>query len=59
MVKHSGDGTAIERLELVSATPFERVTYTKAVEMLENADREFENKVEWGIDLSSEHERYG
>ncbi|CAM0877762.1 unnamed protein product [Alopecurus aequalis] len=58
MVEHSRESTAIERLELVSATPFERITYTKAVEILENADKAFENKVEWGIDLGSEHERY-
>ncbi|XP_047072214.1 asparagine--tRNA ligase, cytoplasmic 3-like [Lolium rigidum] len=57
MVNHH-DRTAIERLELVSETPFKRISYTEAVEILENADKEFENKVEWGIDLASEHERY-
>ncbi|KAM3400858.1 hypothetical protein ACQJBY_005597 [Aegilops geniculata] len=57
MVKHV-DKTAIERLELVSSTPFERISYTKAVEILEGVDKKFENKVEWGIDLASEHERY-
>uniref|UniRef100_A0A452XZL5 asparagine--tRNA ligase n=1 Tax=Aegilops tauschii subsp. strangulata TaxID=200361 RepID=A0A452XZL5_AEGTS len=56
MVKHV-DKTAIERLELVSSTPFERISYTKAVEILEGVDKKFENKVEWGIDLASEHER--
>ena len=58
MVKHV-DKTAIERLELVSSTPFEHISYTKAVEILEGVDKKFENKVEWGIDLASEHERYG
>ncbi|CAM0901798.1 unnamed protein product [Alopecurus aequalis] len=57
MVK-SHDKSAIERLELVSSTPFERISYTKAVNILKDADRKFENKVEWGIDLASEHERY-
>ncbi|VAH14399.1 unnamed protein product [Triticum turgidum subsp. durum] len=57
MVKHV-DKTAIERLELVSSTPFEHISYTKAVEILEGVDKKFENKVEWGIDLASEHERY-
>lgn len=53
------DKTAIDRLKLVSATPFERISYTKAVQLLENVtDKQFENKVEWGIDLASEHERY-
>ncbi|KQK07517.1 asparagine--tRNA ligase, cytoplasmic 1 [Brachypodium distachyon] len=57
MVKNY-DKTAIERLELVSSTPFERISYTKAVEILKGTDKKFENKVEWGIDLASEHERY-
>ena len=58
MVK-SHDKSAIERLELVSSTHFERISYTKAVEILKVADIKFEKKVEWGIDLASEHERYG
>ncbi|GAB2292466.1 Asparagine--tRNA ligase, cytoplasmic 1 [Dionaea muscipula] len=53
------DKTAIERLKMVSSTPFERISYTEAVELLKEVkDKKFENKVEWGIDLSSEHERY-
>ncbi|KAJ6831658.1 asparagine--tRNA ligase, cytoplasmic 1-like [Iris pallida] len=58
MVK-SFDKAAIDRLKLVSSSPFERITYTKAVELLKNVtDKKFENQVEWGIDLASEHERY-
>jgi len=58
MVKNY-DKSAIERLELVSSTPFVRISYTKAVELLKNVtDKKFDNKVEWGIDLASEHERY-
>lgn len=58
MVKNF-DKTAIERLKLVSSTPFERISYTEAVELLEKVtEKKFENKVEWGIDLASEHERY-
>ncbi|TVU17847.1 hypothetical protein EJB05_33907, partial [Eragrostis curvula] len=53
------DRTAIERLELVSSEPFKRISYTMAVKILQNVEgHEFENKVEWGIDLASEHERY-
>ena len=37
---------------------FERITYTRAIELLENAPKTFEYSVEWGIDLQSEHERY-
>lgn len=52
------DKTAIERLKLVSSSPFVRISYTKAVELLENVtDKKFENPVSWGIDLASEHER--
>ncbi|GMY36228.1 asparagine--tRNA ligase, cytoplasmic 1 [Fagus crenata] len=46
---------------MVSSTPFKRISYTEAVELLEEAvksGRKFENQVEWGIDLASEHERY-
>ncbi|KAI3928896.1 hypothetical protein MKW92_013539 [Papaver armeniacum] len=53
------DKTAIDRLKLVASTPFERITYTDAVELLVKVtDRKFENAVEWVIDLASEHERY-
>ena len=48
-----------QRLELVSSMPFECISYTKAIEILKDADRKFENTVQWGIDLASEHERYG
>jgi len=37
---------------------FERLTYTSAIALLEQADKKFEYPVEWGVDLQSEHERY-
>ncbi|KAJ4708582.1 Cytoplasmic asparagine-tRNA ligase [Melia azedarach] len=55
------DKNCVDRLRMVASTPFERITYTEAVELLEVAvkdGKQFENKVEWGIDLASEHERY-
>ncbi|KAK6142319.1 hypothetical protein DH2020_022667 [Rehmannia glutinosa] len=54
------DQTAIQRLEMVANSKFHRVTYTEAITILEEAAKvkKFENKVEWGIDLASEHERY-
>ncbi|XP_030448288.2 asparagine--tRNA ligase, cytoplasmic 1-like [Syzygium oleosum] len=55
------DKTCIDRLRTVASTPFERISYTEAVELLVEAvkgGKQFENKVEWGIDLASEHERY-
>lgn len=48
----------IERLRHVIETPFERVSYTYAVRILERADKKFEFPVQWGIDLQSEHERF-
>ena len=47
-----------ERLEFVRDRPFERVTYTEAVELLEKSGRDFEFPVEYGPNLQSEHERY-
>lgn len=32
--------------------------YTDAVSILEKCGKQFENPVYWGVDLSSEHERY-
>ena len=48
----------IEMLQHVVASPFERVTYSDAIGILEGAGRDFEFPVEWGIDLQSEHERF-
>ncbi|KAK7314364.1 hypothetical protein VNO77_32884 [Canavalia gladiata] len=55
------DKGCIDRLKLVASTPFIRLSYTEAVEILEEAvknGKTFENEVKWGIDLASEHERY-
>lgn len=53
------DKTALDRLRLVATSPFARITYTEAIEILEKVtDKKFENDVKWGIDLASEHERY-
>ena len=49
---------AIERLEKLVSSDFVRMNYTDAIEILQNCGKEFEFPVEWGIDLSSEHERY-
>lgn len=52
------DDTLLERLEKVRNADFGRITYTDAIKKLQEADQEFEYKVEWGIDLQTEHERY-
>ena len=52
------DKALFERLNNILENKFERITYTKAVELLQNSGQKFEYKVEWGIDLQTEHERY-
>ena len=52
------DSQVIERLTNVIETPFARLTYTEAVDILEKSGQSFEFPVSWGLDLSSEHERY-
>ena len=55
------DDGLIERLRSVLGIAFERVTYTRAVEILEEAianGKQFEFPVHWGTDFQSEHERY-
>ena len=48
----------LERLKQVVETPFERVTYTFAIRILEKSGKKFEYPVKWGSDLQSEHERF-
>jgi asparaginyl-tRNA synthetase len=51
--------TAIERLEQLVNSKFERIDYNDAVTILENAKhKQFEYPVNWGVDLQSEHERF-
>ncbi|MBR3441953.1 MAG: asparagine--tRNA ligase [Bacteroidales bacterium] len=55
------DEGLIERLHSVLGIEFQRLTYTEAVEILEEAVKngtQFEFPVSWGTDFQSEHERY-
>ncbi len=52
------DKGLLERLKFVLEQPFERQSYSEAVEILMKADQKFEFPVEWGLDLQAEHERY-
>ena len=45
-------------MKQVIETPFARITYTEAIEVLEESAKDFKYPVKWGIDLQSEHERY-
>lgn len=49
---------AITRLESFVNAPFERIEYTDAIKLLQNADKKFDFPVEWGLDLQTEHERW-
>lgn len=46
------------RLEKVISQDFVRMDYTDAIDVLQNCGKKFEFPVDWGVDLSSEHERY-
>ena len=53
------DKGLIERLNNVVNNEFGRVTYTEAIEIMQNAkDANFEYPVFWGCDIQTEHERY-
>ena len=52
------DKGLLERLNNVVNSDFGVITYTEAVELLIESKEEFQYKVEWGIDLQTEHERY-
>lgn len=52
------DTGLIDRLNHVRNSDFERVTYTRAIEILKEHEEKFDVKVEWGMDLQTEHERY-
>ena len=52
------DEGLLARLDNVLNSPFKRLTYTEAIDILVKADKKFEYSVSWGIDLQTEHERY-
>lgn len=56
------DYDLVGRLEDLVSANFNRITYTKAVELLQEDIKagkvKFENEVYWGVDLATEHEKY-
>ena len=52
------DKTLLERLTALANSDYEKVTHTKAIELLKASGAEFKYPVEWGCDLQTEHERY-
>jgi asparaginyl-tRNA synthetase len=52
------DKTVLATADNIINNEFQRITYTKAIDILTKTSKQFEFPVEWGIDLQSEHERY-
>src|SRR6266481_7511929 len=52
------DKELISRLDLVLDRPFQRITYTEAVELLTKSGEKFEFPVAYEANLQSEHERW-
>ncbi len=52
------DKGLLNRLHNVVSNDFGRVTYTEAIELLQNSGKKFDYPVKWGCDLQTEHERY-
>jgi asparaginyl-tRNA synthetase len=52
------DKELLERVKNIAESPFERLTYTDAMKILEKNNDKFEYKVKWGSDIQSEHERF-
>ena len=47
-----------DKLKIVTDSKFAHVTYTEAIKVLKDSNVKFDNIVEWGCDLQTEHERY-
>ncbi|WMY96270.1 MAG: asparagine--tRNA ligase [Arsenophonus sp.] len=52
------DKDVINRLENIIISDFQKIDYTDAIKVLQKCNKKFKNPVFWGIDFSSEHERY-
>jgi asparaginyl-tRNA synthetase len=52
------DKELITRLNFIVSSRFERITYTRAIEILQQSGENFEFPVSWGMDLQTEHERF-
>jgi asparaginyl-tRNA synthetase len=52
------DKKLISRLTGILDTPFTRITYTEAIDELQESGRDFEFPIKWGVDLQAEHERF-
>lgn len=52
------DKSLLSTLEQILNSPFERLQYSNAIDILNKSGQKFEFKIEFGKDLQSEHERF-
>jgi asparaginyl-tRNA synthetase len=52
------DKELLSRLDFVVDRPFQRITYTEAIDLLEKSGEKFEFPIGYGLNLQSEHERW-
>src|SRR5204863_1358298 len=52
------DKELLPRLDFVLERPFQRISYTEAVELLKKSGEKFEFPIDYGLNLQSEHERW-
>jgi asparaginyl-tRNA synthetase len=52
------DKELLARLDFVGNRPFQRITYTEAVDLLRKSGEKFEFPIDYGLNLQSEHERW-
>jgi len=52
------DKELLARLDFVLERPFQRITYSNAVELLNKSGEKFEFPIDYGLNLQSEHERW-
>lgn len=52
------DKGLMAKLTHVVNTPFKKITYTEAIDILKDSGKAFEYPVQWGLDLQTEHERF-
>ncbi|MEL6105191.1 MAG: asparagine--tRNA ligase, partial [Planctomycetota bacterium] len=48
----------IDQIKAVIEKPFEHLSYTEAISILQKCGEKFDYQVSWGTDLQAEHERY-
>ncbi len=56
--EHYGEEGHLDNLMHVRDSPFNKITYSEAIDILNNSGLDFEFPTSWGSELQTEHERY-